>query len=103
MVLMHDAAEVYCGDTIRPIKARVPALAWIEQGVALAIAERYDLAIGFDVAPYDDAPLAAELRAFFPSAPRDHLPDPGLWQPPRLAPDAAALEFLRRAEGLGLG
>lgn len=101
-VLMHDAAEVYCGDMIRPIKARVPALARIEDEVALAIAERFDLPLDAPVETFDNTALAAELREFFPSARRGHLPDPGLWQPPRLAPDAAALEFIRRAEGLGI-
>ncbi|TPE52605.1 metal-dependent phosphohydrolase [Amaricoccus solimangrovi] len=102
-VLMHDAAEVYCGDNIRPLKALIPDLERLEQGVARAIAERFDLPLGFSAAPFDNAALAAELREFFPFAPRDHLPDPGPWQPPRLAPDVAALEFLRRAEGLGIG
>lgn len=101
-VLMHDAAEAYCGDAVRPLRALVPGLAAIEREVFGAIAERFDLLVGFDVATYDDTALAAELREFFPGHPRAHLPEPDLWQPPRLAPDAAALEFLRRAEILGL-
>lgn len=101
-VLMHDAAEVYVGDAIRPLKVLVPELQAIEDSVLAAIAERFDVPIGFRVAAYDDLALAVELRELFPDDPREGLPDPGIWQAPRLEAAAAALEFVRRAEALGL-
>lgn len=101
-VLMHDAAEVYIGDVIRPLKRLVPELQAIEDAVFAAIVERFDLPIGYGVAAYDDLALAVELRAFFPDRPREGLPDPGIWQPPHFEPADAALEFARRAEGLGI-
>lgn len=102
-VLFHDAAEVYVGDNVRPMKARVPELAAVEADVFDAIAERFDIPRGFDVSAYDDLALAVEKRELFPNSPSlGDLPDPGFWQAPRLEPDAAALEFVRRAEILGI-
>lgn len=47
--LMHDAAEAYVGDMVRPMK-KIPALGShfiaLERGVEEAIGERYDIPLG---------------------------------------------------------
>jgi hypothetical protein len=97
-ILFQDAPEIYWGDDTRPKKALVPALQAFEDRIALAIAERFDIPVGYGVAAYDDLALAVEWRELFPDrAPLPGLPDPGIWQAPRLDPAAAALEFVRRA------
>lgn len=102
-VLMHDAAEAYVGDVTRPLKRLIPGFEAVEERVWLAIAERFDLPTGFDWNDYDDRALAVERREFFPdSPPWGDLPDPGVWQAPRLDMDAAAIEFVRRAEALDI-
>jgi hypothetical protein len=41
--LMHDAAEAYVGDMVRPLKKMLPAYAEIEERVMRAIAKRFEL------------------------------------------------------------
>lgn len=101
-ILFHDAPEIYTGDDTRPKKALIPELQAVEDGVFLAIAERFDIPVGYGFAAYDDLALAVELRDLFPDHDRAGLPDPGAWRAPRLDMDAAALEFARRAEALGI-
>lgn len=42
-LLMHDAAEAYVGDIVRPIKRTLTDFSVIENGVMAAINERFDL------------------------------------------------------------
>ena len=42
-LLMHDAAEAYVGDIVRPIKRKITDFSVIENGVMDAINERFDL------------------------------------------------------------
>lgn len=62
--LMHDAAEAYCGDVIRPLKVLLPAYKEIETRVMYAIAEKFGL--GWPEPPelkeYDNRALAIETR-----------------------------------------
>ena len=43
--LLHDAAEAYVGDMIRPLKWQIPDFAWFEDRVLRAIFERFDLIV----------------------------------------------------------
>lgn len=62
--LMHDAAEAYCGDMIRPVKVRMPDYKLLEMNVMGAIAEKFGL--GWPEPPelkyYDNRVLAVEAR-----------------------------------------
>jgi hypothetical protein len=42
--LMHDAAEAYVGDTVTPMKEMIPQIRHFEQGIWLAICQKFDLA-----------------------------------------------------------
>jgi len=41
--LLHDATEAYVGDMVRPLKALLPNYSAIENGIWLAICERFNL------------------------------------------------------------
>ena len=41
--LMHDAAEAYVGDTVTPLKDLIPDIRVYEEGVWLAICQKFDL------------------------------------------------------------
>ncbi len=65
--LMHDAAEAYMGDVIRPIKHAIPELLGMERRILAAICEAFDLrpndgSIPLEVRKADLAMLAAEQR-----------------------------------------
>lgn len=62
--LMHDAAEAYVGDMVRPLKGTMPAFREAEGRVWCAIAERFGLpsALPHGVHRGDDILLATEAR-----------------------------------------
>ena len=45
LALLHDAAEAYVGDVIKPLKVLLPFYSEIESNIMLAIAAKYDLPI----------------------------------------------------------
>lgn len=64
--LLHDAAEAYCGDVVRPLKKLLPEYAELEAGIQAAIFAAFGLT---DVAAaqqriklWDDILLATEVR-----------------------------------------
>lgn len=99
--LMHDAAEAYCGDLIRPIKLVLPEFKErIELPIERAIFRRFDLQWPMDreVKRADDAVMHAESLQLM-------LPGPCEWrqdQPPaditieRWTPELAEHEFMVR-------
>lgn len=102
--LLHDAAEAYVGDVIRPLKAYLPGYAEIEHKVWLAIAERFNLdpELPESVKRADDAVLLREARHIM-------APPPELWnvsgEPANVAisgwsPLHATTHFLLRYETL---
>jgi len=69
--LMHDAAEAYVGDVVRPLKTR--SHEGIEAGVMAAIAARWGFVHPFssDVSIADNRMLATEARDLMLPAPAD--------------------------------
>jgi hypothetical protein len=107
-VLMHDAAEAYLGDVVKPLKSILPDYARIESRMELVIQE----ALGVDFALYEDAigyydrvVLKVERTSFWPP---DGVEWPGLVDIPDafvsiefLQPEAACRLFLQKALQLG--
>jgi hypothetical protein len=67
-ILMHDAAEAFCGDVVKPLKIMLPQYSEIERRVELVIASKF----GIDFASHADvireidwAMLIAERRSMF--------------------------------------
>ena len=73
--LMHDAAEAYLGDMVRPIKQKMPEFKAIEDRLLRRIAERFDLMwpIPPEVFDADDIMLATEFRDLKHSMPKTPL------------------------------
>lgn len=67
--LMHDAAEAYVGDMIRPLKVRLPEYKLVETNVMGAIAEKFGLPWPEppELKEYDNRVLAVEARDFMHS------------------------------------
>ena len=66
--LLHDAAEAYLGDMVKPLKVLLPAFADIEDKVTQLIAQHFDLDFS-DYAPIKHADLqalATEKRDLMP-------------------------------------
>jgi len=107
--LMHDAAEAFVGDIVKPLKVMLRGYDEVEKAVERAIARKWG--IDFDVAAgvvkeIDRSMLIAERRALFSSdkvkwtgedTVREVHVNMGYW-----APDLAMRVFLRQAEDLGL-
>lgn len=108
--LMHDTTEAYVGDMIRPVKKHDQVFIDMEEGVWVAICEKYSLPreMSPTVKWADDAVLKAEARDLlmpFGTPKFAHIdlePPPGLviWDMARgiepLTPPQARLSFLRR-------
>lgn len=106
--LLHDAAEAYLGDLVRPVKRAMPNFDVFEERVMVAICERFHLPVGGDlwaaVRDIDDAVLAAEREALLPDCPLA-FPEgvaPAQVQIACLPHDIARSEFLRIAWMLGV-
>jgi len=67
--LLHDAAEAYVGDVIRPLKPFLPGFAGIEHGVEKAVRQRFGLAetLPEAVKQADTRILTDEFIALFPA------------------------------------
>lgn len=106
--LLHDAAEAYLGDVIRPLKALLPQYAELEARTEQAIAARFG--IGPDLFSHPDV-KAADMAAYAIER-RDVAYVPDIWDAPdvplppvRLRPldaETARREFLVCAEWYGL-
>lgn len=105
-ILMHDAAEAYIGDIVSPLKGMLrPAdIEGIENRILSAIFERFEILPGFSWKEIDLAAFAVEKRDLYPSAPSWGEPTPGPWSAPVYGSnmDGAALEFVKRADALGI-
>ena len=72
--LMHDAAESYLGDMIRPLKRSMPEYRRVERKVMRAIAKRFGLIWPEpkEVKKYDNIVLAMERRDLMGPTPAGH-------------------------------
>lgn len=69
-VLLHDAAEAYVGDCVKPLKVMLPQFKAIESAVELAIEEAFGVnftAWKKEISDIDHAMLIAERKQFFTS------------------------------------
>lgn len=103
--LLHDAAEAYLGDMVKPLKVLLPEFAVIEDEVTRIIARTFDIDFT-DYAPIkraDLVALATEKRDLMPhSTERWHYLDeirpmaqPIVCMPPDQAKQAFLMEFAR--------
>lgn len=104
--LLHDAAEAYIGDMVRPLKAMLPEYCSAEDLIRKAIAARYGInpIEPPEVTFADNVMLATEARDLLhaPPAPWLELPPPlpeRVW--PQIWPDMAEKLFLRQFTALG--
>lgn len=103
--LMHDAAEAYVGDMVRPLKINVGQFKGIEDSILYVMADRYQLAWPFPEAVHDaDNRILLTERAALLSNTR-HPWDPDLEQLEPLdvpihawSPAEAKAQFLARFE-----
>jgi len=105
--LMHDAAEAFIGDVVKPLKMLLPRYAEIERGIEAVIGRKFG--IDFDVhkeviREIDHAMLIAERRRFFSV---DHVQWAGESEVRALSHDflglkheLASREFVKEAERL---
>lgn len=108
-ILLHDAAEAYIGDVVKPLKLLLPEYAAIEDRIEAAISERFDVDFKTyrdTVKHYDRTMLKAEKTQLWPNdaspwkgfAGLTDRPVPlGYWKP-----TAACFLFLSEARKLGL-
>jgi hypothetical protein len=99
--LLHDAAEAYVGDIIRPLKRLLPEFGRFEGPIEMAIAKRFDLTWPMPemVKRADRAVLAAERKFLRPPSPRSIASDEDVppWPETRfypLPPERAQASFI---------
>lgn len=118
--LLHDAAEAYCQDIVRPVKRHLSGYGPIEQANEAAIFERFGVwKLNYNerlaIKQADNAALLAEQREIMVAPPARwapiDVPAETLAEARRLLarrsrthvlPDAAETLFLQRADELGL-
>ncbi len=69
-VLLHDAAEAYIGDVVRPLKDMLPELRVIEERMNDAIGERFGIDFNRHhdtIKTYDNLLLKSEKRSLWPN------------------------------------
>lgn len=101
--LMHDAAEAYVGDTVRPMKQLIPQIKTLERMVWSVISTAFNLpgTLPWEVKHADSVMLATEARDLMKIPPNrwEPLPDP---RPQRIiktmTSEAAEAEFLAAYE-----
>lgn len=102
--LLHDAAEAYLGDMVKPLKVMLPAFSEIEDNVSRIIGERFgvDLSHNPIVKQADLIALATEKRDLMPYSVEEWVYLIGM-EPMREAilpmpPDVAKREFMQEFE-----
>jgi hypothetical protein len=85
--LLHDAAEAYVGDVIRPLKRRLPGFVRIEGPIEAAIAKRFGLCwpMPVEIKEADVAVLLGERRDLRPPLPREPFEKGEPWPPLNLS------------------
>lgn len=107
VALLHDAAEAYLGDMVRPLKALIPEFSRFEAKVATAIGEAFGVELAEipkEVKRADLIALATEKRDLMPASTEPWPQINGIVPLPTrilpLSPPAAKQEFLRQFEAL---
>jgi hypothetical protein len=67
MALLHDAAEAYTGDIIKPLKVLLPEFAEIERKIMVAIATKFQIPLTLlpEIKPFDLKVQNIEYEAFY--------------------------------------
>lgn len=67
LALLHDAAEAYIGDMIKPLKVFLPDFVRLEHEIMMAVAARFELPIHnlAKIKPYDLWAQNVEYNAFY--------------------------------------
>lgn len=64
--LLHDGAEAFAGDVVKPLKRMLPEYSIVEKRIQAVIAEKFGIAFDLpQVREIDNAMLIAERRAMF--------------------------------------
>jgi len=102
--LLHDAAEAYLGDLIRPLKHVLPAYTEAEERMQAVIADRFGLLYPFppEVGEGDNVVLATEKRDLLPAADWGWMPEPLEEVIRPMTPNEAGLAFRDRCLTLGV-
>ena len=104
--LMHDAAEAYIGDVVRPLKMHLDLYQSAEAKLERVIAQRFELDYPWpaEVKEADAIMLATEKRDLL--APNDGdwgpMPEPLPWTIDPWPPEEAKARFLADAKAMGL-
>lgn len=103
--LLHDAAEAYVGDTIKPLKAFLPDMKLVEDAVDAVIREKFGLpeTISPEVKKADYFAVATERRDVLPenlAVDWGSLPEPWPEKIVPVTPNRAQRLFLQRFEEL---
>jgi hypothetical protein len=110
LALLHDAAEAFVGDIVKPLKNMLVEFAWIESGVQSAIEQAFLIEWDVDkineVKRIDREILIAERLAIFgddgvPWTGQDQVARRYLWVECWL-PHQAEAQFLGRAKAIGI-
>lgn len=107
--LLHDAAEAYLGDMVKPLKLLLPAFSEIEDSVTRIIGERFglDLSHHRDIKRADLVALATEKRDLMPYSTESWTSLQGIEALPdairTMQPEQAKQAFLRAFEHLHAG
>jgi hypothetical protein len=108
-VFMHDAAEAYIGDMVKPLKNMIPQFSAVELRLNDAIEAAFGIKFSdfeFSIRMYDRLMLKAEKMEMWPDDPHDWtgfrsiedaVVDFRFWPP-----DEAELQFLAMALRLGI-
>ena len=106
--LLHDAAEAYLGDMVKPLKVLLPAFSEIEDNVSRIIGERFGIDLSHNpiVKQADLIALATEKRDLMPYSVEEWVYLIGV-EPMEetimpMAPDRAKQEFIREFERISI-
>lgn len=76
LALLHDAAEAYTGDIIKPLKVLLPEFKAIEERIMKAICFKFDIPLTylFEIKSYDIEVQNIEYEGFYNDGPIEYWP-----------------------------
>ena len=112
LAMLHDAAEAYIGDIVRPVKLMLPDFGRMERSIQYAIYDQFGFSysVAFErqlqaIHDADDRMLATEARQLMPNAPASWKPLPDPYPDMYLygwAPEIAEMYYRQRLQELGV-